>query len=136
MSNRLDELSEATRAELVEMTPAEIRDLSYDVHISKMHARQAEYPTDPKEAIAGMRGLVRGSMQIEIDDHVHHVMQTLVMLRLALIAGEKGENDLDAIDLRSLVYFIDDAIRVLTDHDQRIIEICERLRQVEYPLKK
>ncbi|MGY6697872.1 MAG: hypothetical protein ACXIUW_17855 [Roseinatronobacter sp.] len=135
MKTRLDELSEATRAELKAMTRAEIRDLADYVHIDNIRDRVSEYPTDPKEAIAGTRGLLRGSMQIEIDDHVHHVMQTLVMLRLALIAGEKGENDLDPIDLRSLVYFIDDAICVLTDHDQRIIEMCERLRQVEYPLK-
>lgn len=136
MSDHLDRLSEATRAELLAMSREEIRDLSHYVHIDKLHAKQAAYPTDPKEAVQAMRGLVRGSMQIEIDDHVHHVMQTLVMLRLALIAGDRGENDLDPIDLRSLVYFIDDAIRVLTDHDQRMIEICARMRQVEFPLKK
>lgn len=83
-----------------------------------------------------MRGLVRAPMQIEIDDCAHHVMQALVILRLALIGGEKGESDLDPIDLRALVYLVDDAIRVLSEHDQRIIEICDRLRQVTHPLKK
>ena len=136
MTSRLDHLSETTRAELKAMTRAEIRDLADYVHIDNIHDRVSEYPADPKEAIDGMHGLVRGSMQIEIDDHVHHVMQTLLMLRLALIAGDRGDNDLDPIDLRSLVYFIDDAIRILGDHDQRMIEICERMRQVNYPQKK
>ncbi|MCC5956471.1 MAG: hypothetical protein JJU07_10220 [Natronohydrobacter sp.] len=136
MKSRLDDMSEATRAELLAMTPDQVRDLSYDVHIDRMHARQAAYPSDPKEALSGMRGLVRGSMEIEIDDHVQHVMSTLVMLRLALIPRGNDDGDLDRIDLSALVYFIDDAIRILRDHDQRVIELCERMRQVEYPLKK
>lgn len=136
MSKHLDGLSEATRAELMAMTREEIRDMANYVHIDRLHARQAAYPTDPKEAVAGTRGLLRASVQLEVDDPAHHVMQTLVTLRLALIAGEKGENDLDPIDLRALVYFVDDAISVLDNHCQRVTEVCERLRQVEYPLKK
>jgi hypothetical protein len=132
----LDALSETARAELVKMTPAQVRELSFDVHIAQMHARQASYPSEPAEALSAMSGLVRKSVQVEVDDAVHHVMSTLLMLRLALLGGDEVSNNLDQIDLRALVYFVDDAIRVLHHHDGHMTEVCDRIRQGTHPLKK
>lgn len=135
MSN-LGSLPEALRAELVKLTPEQVRELAFDVHIARMHARQASYPSEPAEALPPMAGLAVAPAHIEVDDAVHHVMSTLVMLRLALIGGDDEQNTLDQIDVRALVYFCDDAISILRDHDQHIIELRDRMRKVQFPLKK
>ncbi|SUZ31115.1 hypothetical protein ROE7235_00850 [Roseibaca ekhonensis] len=136
MSNLLETLSPDARAELVAMTPDQVHNLAFDVHVQRMRDRQSEYPTDPAQAIAGASGLLRSAIQIEVDDPVHHVLSTLVTLRLALIGGEGGDDNLDQIDFRALVYFFDDAIRILHDHDRRIAEMADRMRQVSHPIKE
>ena len=132
----LDTLPEALRAELQAMTPDQVRDIADYVHIHRIHAEQAEFPTDPKDGLEGLRSVFRRDYQETIDDPVWHAMNTLVVLRLACIGGQGCGDSLDKIDLRAMVYAIDSAYAALKDHDQNMREISARLRQMTHPLKK
>ena len=136
MSKHLDGLSKATRAELVAMTPAEIRNIADCVHIHRIHAEQASYPSDPEEGLSKVRELMRRDYVRKIDDPVYHVLNSLALLRLACIGGSSGDDDLDKTDLLAMVYLIDDAFCVLREHEHYQREVSTRLRQITHPIKK
>ncbi len=132
----LDILPEPLRAQLRALTPTEIRDIADSVRIDRMHAEQAEFPTDTHEGIDGVKSVLRRDYQRPIDDPIFHAINTLALLRLACVSGQSGDSSLDSTDLQAMVYLIDDAFSVLKEHEKNTREINARLRQITHPIKK
>ena len=134
MGVRLSDLPAEVIEKLKPLSHEEFGFLGGDAYMMRFNEEQAQFPSDPKEAVQGAQRARRADATVTIDDPIEFAAAMAIVRGVAFQQG--GAHGLDQRECTALWELANLTDDVLTHIKKAERELASRLRQVTHPVEK